>query len=279
MHKGENYTMSTQKNTFLFLFCFVGTLFSQSSNPPNIVADTGFGVYSLDSPYVYLGSVNGYETYQYTSGSLSGILYNSYIKNIGGPGIVNVIVKVGAFTENKQFTVQSNYRYKLVSNVPGSKSSSNENAQISISFNPGTTLNLTFSYFISFSTIYGPNGPITNLTYNYFFPSGVTSSTLSEVSPLSITSSDFSHSFKFNQNCPELFVQGTTISFYLPSRSFVSLKIIDLAGKVVTMIESEELSAGIHSQQWNAPKMSNGVYFYCLQAGSFSETKKLFLAK
>jgi hypothetical protein len=78
---------------------------------------------------------------------------------------------------------------------------------------------------------------------------------------------------------PNPFNPSTTISFTLPSRSFVALKIFDLLGREVATIFSEEMSAGSYSKQWNAAKISSGIYFYRLQAESFTETKKLVLLK
>jgi hypothetical protein len=85
--------------------------------------------------------------------------------------------------------------------------------------------------------------------------------------------------FVLGQNYPNPFNPMTTISFYLPSRSFVSLKVFDMLGREVATIVSEEMQAGNYSQQWNAVNISSGVYFYRLQAGSFTETKKLIVLK
>jgi hypothetical protein len=85
--------------------------------------------------------------------------------------------------------------------------------------------------------------------------------------------------FSLMQNYPNPFNPSTTISFSLPSKSIVSLKVFDLTGKENATIVSQELSAGTYSRQWNAAHMSSGIYFYRLQAGSFTETKKLVLLK
>ncbi len=85
--------------------------------------------------------------------------------------------------------------------------------------------------------------------------------------------------FSLSQNFPNPFNPSTSISFTLPSKSFVSLKVFDLIGREVATIVSEEISAGSYSRQWNASALSSGIYFYCLQAGSFTETKKLVLLK
>jgi hypothetical protein len=85
--------------------------------------------------------------------------------------------------------------------------------------------------------------------------------------------------FVLLQNYPNPFNPATTISFSLPSKSFVSLKVFDLIGREVASIVSGEMSAGNHTKQWNANNLPSGVYFYRLQAGSFTETKRLMLLK
>lgn len=85
--------------------------------------------------------------------------------------------------------------------------------------------------------------------------------------------------FTLEQNYPNPFNPSTTISFYLPSKSFVSIKVFDVIGRVVATIVSQEMSAGKYSKQWNAANISSGIYFYRLQADSYSETKKLLLLK
>jgi photosystem II stability/assembly factor-like uncharacterized protein len=80
-----------------------------------------------------------------------------------------------------------------------------------------------------------------------------------------------------NQNYPNPFNPVTYISFSIPTKSFVSLKVFDMLGKEVSVIISESLTAGNYSRQWNAVGLSSGVYFYRLQAGPFIETKKLIL--
>jgi hypothetical protein len=85
--------------------------------------------------------------------------------------------------------------------------------------------------------------------------------------------------FRLYQNYPNPFNLTTSITFSLPSPSFVTLKIFDLIGREVTTIVSEELITGTHRRQWNAEGLASGIYFYQLRAGSFTETKKLVLVK
>lgn len=99
-----------------------------------------------------------------------------------------------------------------------------------------------------------------------------------------VTSAEYSPSevpasFRLDQNYPNPFNPVTTISFTLPSKSFVSLKVFDALGKEVSVLVSQELPGGRYSTKWNAGGLPSGVYFYRLQAGSFTETKKLVLLR
>jgi hypothetical protein len=85
--------------------------------------------------------------------------------------------------------------------------------------------------------------------------------------------------YSLKQNYPNPFNPSTNIIFSIPKRSFVFLKVFDLVGREVATIVSEDLSAGDYSRQWTAVNISTGVYFYRLQAGSFTETKKLIILK
>ncbi|HEX9934378.1 MAG TPA: NosD domain-containing protein [bacterium] len=85
--------------------------------------------------------------------------------------------------------------------------------------------------------------------------------------------------FSLSQNFPNPFNPATTIFFDLPSKSFVSLKVFDLAGREVATLLSQERPAGRHSYVWNAAGMPCGVYFCRMQAGSYYKTMKFALLK
>lgn len=85
--------------------------------------------------------------------------------------------------------------------------------------------------------------------------------------------------FVLENNYPNPFNPTTRIVFALPERSFVVVKVFDLIGREIATIVSEELSAGEYSRQWNAANVPSGVYFCRLQAGKFTETKKLLLVR
>jgi hypothetical protein len=81
------------------------------------------------------------------------------------------------------------------------------------------------------------------------------------------------------QNYPNPFNPTTNFRFAIAHSEFVSLKVFDLLGREVTTIVNEPLTPGVYLRQWNASNLSSGIYFYRLQAGSFTETKKLVLLR
>lgn len=83
--------------------------------------------------------------------------------------------------------------------------------------------------------------------------------------------------FMLEQNYPNPFNPATTIAFYLPRSGRVSLKIIDVAGREVMTLADQFMKAGRHEATFEAQGIASGVYFYRLQMGDFSLTKKLVL--
>lgn len=85
--------------------------------------------------------------------------------------------------------------------------------------------------------------------------------------------------FSLAQNYPNPFNPSTTVSFSIPIRTFVSLRVFDLLGIEVATLAFEVLPAGSHSREWRVESMPSGVYFYRLQAGDHSDTKTLVLLR
>ncbi len=85
--------------------------------------------------------------------------------------------------------------------------------------------------------------------------------------------------YALTQNYPNPFNPLTIFDFQLPIASHVSLKIYDLLGREIATIVNEPQDAGFKSVEWNARDFPSGVYFYKLQAGSFSSVRKMMLLK
>jgi len=85
--------------------------------------------------------------------------------------------------------------------------------------------------------------------------------------------------FVLNQNYPNPFNPSTRISFFVPSESFVTLKVYDFLGREVKTLVSENKSTGSYDVVFNATDIPSGTYFYHLSTDSYSETKKMLLIK
>jgi WD40 repeat protein len=82
-------------------------------------------------------------------------------------------------------------------------------------------------------------------------------------------------SFILSQSYPNPFNPSTVISYQLPVNSFVTLKIYNSLGQEVkTLIEKIQL-AGRYTIEWNPGNQPSGIYYYRLQAGKYSEMKKM----
>ncbi len=88
--------------------------------------------------------------------------------------------------------------------------------------------------------------------------------------------------FALHQNYPNPFNPETTIRYQLPESANVLLKIYNLQGQLVRTLVNENKEAGFHEIVWDArdktdQSMPSGVYLYRIQAGDFTEFKKLML--
>jgi|GEM_PF-3393937 len=80
-------------------------------------------------------------------------------------------------------------------------------------------------------------------------------------------------------NYPNPFNPSTVISYQLPKDSNVSLKIYNMLGQEIITLVKGNVEAGTHSVTFNASKLASGVYLYKLDAGCFSQIKKMILTK
>lgn len=87
------------------------------------------------------------------------------------------------------------------------------------------------------------------------------------------------NNFELAQNYPNPFNPSTIISWQSPVTGHQVLKIYDLIGNEVSTLVDDIKEAGYHSVEFNASGLASGVYFYKLQAGSFTETKKMLLLR
>jgi subtilisin family serine protease len=85
--------------------------------------------------------------------------------------------------------------------------------------------------------------------------------------------------YNLEQNYPNPFNPATTIKFSIPTRNYVSLKIFDILGREVETLINQELDAGEYSYNFNASKLTSGVYIYKISAGDYQKSIKMLLVK
>jgi len=105
------------------------------------------------------------------------------------------------------------------------------------------------------------------------------------VMPISaVQDPDVPKSFALFQNYPNPFNPVTTISYELPERSRVILRIFSITGSEIRTLIDEEKSAGSYKAVWDARDrfgraVGSGIYFYQLKAVSFTERRKMLLVR
>ena len=85
--------------------------------------------------------------------------------------------------------------------------------------------------------------------------------------------------YELMQNFPNPFNPQTAIRYALPHRSHVMLAVCNMLGQQIATLLNGEIDAGYHFVQFDASNLASGVYFYRLQAGSYTETRKLVLMR
>lgn len=85
--------------------------------------------------------------------------------------------------------------------------------------------------------------------------------------------------YALNQNYPNPFNPSTVIRYSIPENAFVTLKVYNLLGQEVAQLVNSEQAAKSYEVSFDASKLTSGVYFYTIKAGSFMSTKKMIFLK
>jgi len=85
--------------------------------------------------------------------------------------------------------------------------------------------------------------------------------------------------FILRQNFPNPFNPTTTISFSIPKRLLIRMKVFDVLGRELAILFEGYKEKGTHVVLWNASLYSSGIYFYRLETEEGILTKKLILTK
>jgi len=96
---------------------------------------------------------------------------------------------------------------------------------------------------------------------------------------ISVNENGVPSGYALAQNYPNPFNPTTTFTYGLPSTGVTKLVVTDVLGREVAVLVNEQKTAGIYTVNFDASRLSSGIYFYTLSSGSFKETKKMLLVK
>jgi len=85
--------------------------------------------------------------------------------------------------------------------------------------------------------------------------------------------------FNLSQNYPNPFNPVTNIKYDLPKDIFVKIKIYDLLGREIKTLVNEYKQAGSYLVSFNGSEFASGIYFYRIEAGGFTQVKRMMLIK
>ncbi|CAG0942367.1 partial Bacillopeptidase F, partial [Candidatus Brocadiaceae bacterium] len=85
--------------------------------------------------------------------------------------------------------------------------------------------------------------------------------------------------YALEQNYPNPFNPSTVITFSLPKEEQVRLSVLNTLGEEVDVVTNQRFQAGVHQLNYQPQQLAAGVYFYKVQAGSFTQIKKMMLLK
>lgn len=172
-------------------------------------------------------------------------------------------------------TVITGIKVNLTSNDTWIKSISSTPATIS-NVNPGQTRKTPmFTVSVDTTTFTGRF----NLTFSISsedWPYWTTDTTIDIPTGIEQVES-FASENGLEQNYPNPFNSVTTITWQLAKSSKVTLKVLDIVGRTVTTLVNEQRPQGKYEIQFDAVKLPQGIYFYQLKAGEFTQTRKMIL--
>jgi hypothetical protein len=85
--------------------------------------------------------------------------------------------------------------------------------------------------------------------------------------------------FSLSQNYPNPFSTSTEISFELPHRSFVSLKVYNVLGEEISELAGREYETGGQTAIFNSSGLAKGIYFYTISTNGFVQSRKMIIAE
>jgi hypothetical protein len=91
--------------------------------------------------------------------------------------------------------------------------------------------------------------------------------------------SSIASEYSLEQNYPNPFNPSTNIKFSIPKAGNVKIAITDVLGRKITELVNEFKQAGSYSVDFDGNTLSSGIYFYTIESGGFTKTKKMLMIK
>ena len=242
-------------------------------NLGSFISTDGGANWTLKNPKIIIGSVhtvNGefygstYGMYKFVADTGWASITSGFPSGIGVTASTRSTVSVG----NKIFTYYSDVIFQA-GKVFMSENSGNSWSEVGSNFPPALASSLNDFLAATPQYLYFYNS---NSTSVYRYP--IQGATAIENNDVIIP-----QEFSLSQNYPNPFNPSTKISFSLPSSTNVSLKLFNTLGQEVSELVNENLQPGKYSVDFDASKLSSGVYFYTLRANDFVQSKKMILMK
>jgi hypothetical protein len=161
-----------------------------------------------------------------------------------------------------------------------------------VSNNPVNPLSLNYSLIssVSSSTFEYTDYAVTILPgyqYAYYYVVGYNGSSESSKTNYVSTPAEFHkqlpvellNEYTLLQNYPNPFNPSTKISYSIKEEGLVTLKVYDILGKEIATLVNENKPSGNYEAEFNASALPSGMYIYKLQAGNFTDVKKMLLLK
>jgi hypothetical protein len=122
--------------------------------------------------------------------------------------------------------------------------------------------------------------PAATYRYRVTYEFGAESGVLFETGPVTTAVT----ALVLQQNLPNPFNPNTVIGYYVPERSRVRLEVFDVEGRTVTVLVDGFQAEGAYREYWNGryadgSEAASGVYFYRLQSGKKTLTRKMILIR
>jgi subtilisin family serine protease len=203
------------------------------------------------------------------------LVYDSYVLSTPIPGVLYAL----------SLTLRNYGSVSTITNVTAEIATGDTNIS-DISGNPRSFGNIApgqTAHSSSVFTFHLSNPPPPNIDFiinisseGYYFWSD---SFTVAITAIKETGADIPIEYTLKQNFPNPFNPSTAIKFDLPKTGQVTLKIYNILGEEVATLVSDHLVAGSYQYEFDASGIASGVYFYHLQAGNFSDVRKMILMK